>query len=101
MQKIFHIITILYFSFLTAGCESGRYSQIAVETGLGREIIPGSCSAWTDGCDTYCRANHPTSWYKGKKLKTVCKNEDLHASECIDDQPEKLKLCKEENDDNK
>lgn len=98
MQKKIHIITILYFSFLIAGCESSRHAQIVIETGLGREIIPGSCSAWTDGCDTYCRADAPTSWYKVKS-KTVCKNEDIHASECIDNEPEKLKLCND--DDNK
>ena len=96
MQKAFYIITILYLSFLSGGCQETPYSTIIVTTGWGSEQIPGFCSAWTDGCDIYCREGS-RDWYK-VKLKTLCKNEDLHASQCIDSEPEQLKLCNDDPD---
>ena len=93
MQKVLYITAILYLSFLSGGCQEAPYSTITVETGWGREQIPGFCSAWSDGCDVYCREGSQ-SWYK-VKLKTLCKNEDLHASQCIDSEPDLLKLCDE------
>ncbi|MDE0119626.1 MAG: hypothetical protein OXM55_06445 [Bdellovibrionales bacterium] len=71
------------------GCQSHPYKSISVETDWGAEIIPGSCSAWTDECNTYCRLDALTS-YKKLPLENKC---TAVRSTCIDNNPEKLKPC--------
>ena len=83
---------LLLLFFMTGGCEQGPYNSIVVETSWGHETISSSCYAWTDGCNTDCRTNNTTD-YKRIQVKEDCKNTDIHRAQCIDDDPEKLKIC--------
>lgn len=87
MQKAFYITVFLYLLLLSGACK--RTTDI--RTGWGLESIPNSCSAFTDGCHVYCRTSATS--FDRTTLKDLCKDEDLHASNCIDDEPEQLKLC--------
>ena len=87
MQKSFYIVGFFLF-FLWSGCQQYPYQSITVETDWGLEPIPGSCSAWTDKCNIYCRTG--LKEYKKLDLENKCTAEK---SNCIDDEPEKLKQC--------
>ena len=88
------LFIIVFFYLFLAGCEETPYNRIIVDTGLRQETIPGSCSAFTEGCNIFCRTGRVT--YKKIELKNICKDADLRTAECIDDEPEKLKLCKDD-----
>ncbi len=91
MQKVTTILVFLFIFTFFIGC--GLNSAITVKTGWGEEIIPGHCSAWTDGCTIYCRIKGTDIEYTKDTIKENCKSEDIHKSQCVDDEPEKLKYC--------
>ena len=93
MQKVTTILVflLLFTFFLLGGCGLGR--SITVRTGWGKETIPGHCFAWTDGCDIYCRIKGTDIEYTKDTLKENCKDRDIRKSQCVDNEPEKLKYC--------
>ena len=82
----------LFLPLIVGGCEYGPYNAIVVDTGWGQEEISSKCFAWTDGCNIGCRTNNTTG-YTIIQVKENCKDSDIHRSECIDDDSEKLKAC--------
>ncbi len=89
MKKVITFSCLGLFLSCFGGC--GPHKAITVNTGWGQEVIPGYCSAWTDGCNIGCRLQGTE--YTNLKTKENCKNEDIHRAQCVDDEPEKLKAC--------
>ena len=92
MKKALYIILFVYLFFLIGGCESGPYQTIVDEN---QQSISASCSAWENECNIYCRTNNTTGYRKIEKPEK-CEGADTTTSTCIDDEPEKLKLCTED-----
>lgn len=85
-------LLFLSLFFLFNACESGPYKNIVIHTPFGDEVIPYHCSAWTDGCSVFCRTNKAKEYIE-RPLNQKCKDSDIIGVTCIDDDPDKLKLC--------
>ena len=88
MRKLLVLLCVFLIGCNTA-IPTGPYPDILVN----QELIPGSCSAWTDGCDVFCRTGNRDSTSFSKEEIKDCKDKDLHRPQCIDEDPEKLEIC--------
>lgn len=96
MYKVFYIFLLFFSFFLLNACNSGPYDAIYVRTAFGMERIPGNCSAWMDGCNVFCRPSiTKPSEYIEEKINKKCEDDQVVRAFCIDDDPEKRKLCDE------